>query len=112
MHFRRELIFIFERHIFCDPPRAHNSNQGKSTTLPASFFTEGITMLVLSRKRGEQVQIGDHVTITVLEVRGRKLTLGIQAPRGMRILRAELDSFDRPAPVVAGRGPRALQLIA
>jgi carbon storage regulator CsrA len=67
-------------------------------------------MLVLSRKRGEQLQIGDDVTITVLEVRGRKLSLGIQAPRGVRIRRAELDSFDRPAPEVVRRRPSAMQL--
>jgi carbon storage regulator len=69
-------------------------------------------MLVLSRKRGEQLQIGANVTITVLEVRGRKLSLGIQAPRGMRIRRAELDPFDRPAPAVVRRRPSARQLSA
>jgi carbon storage regulator len=69
-------------------------------------------MLVLSRKQGEQLQIGDNVTITVLAVRGRKLTLGIQAPRGVRILRAELDPFRRPAPAVTGRRPSVMQLTA
>ena len=69
-------------------------------------------MLVLSRKQGEQLQIGDNVTITVLEVRGRKLTLGIQAPRGVRILRAELDPFQEPEPAVTRRRPSVMQLTA
>ncbi len=66
-------------------------------------------MLVLSRKQGEQLQIGDNVTITVLEVRGRKLTLGIQAPNDVRILRAELDPFREPPPVSTRRRQAAMQ---
>ena len=47
-------------------------------------------MLVLSRKKGEQINIGDGITITVVEVQGQRIKLGIQAPDSYRILRAEL----------------------
>ncbi|TIC85966.1 carbon storage regulator CsrA [Nocardioides sp. GY 10113] len=47
-------------------------------------------MLVLSRRVGESVVIGDDVTLTVLEVRGDVVRIGIDAPRSVRINRAEL----------------------
>jgi len=56
-------------------------------------------MLVLSRKRGERLQIGDDVTITVLEVQGQRVRFGIEAPKSTRVLRGELCEWDRPAPL-------------
>lgn len=47
-------------------------------------------MLVLSRKTHEQIQIGRDVFVTVLEVSGGRVRLGFQAPRDVRICRAEL----------------------
>lgn len=47
-------------------------------------------MLVLSRRVGESVVVGDDVTITVLEVRGDVVRIGIDAPRSVRVHRAEL----------------------
>ncbi len=47
-------------------------------------------MLVLSRRVGESVVIGDDVTLTVLEVRGDVVRLGIDAPRHVAVRRAEL----------------------
>ncbi len=47
-------------------------------------------MLVLTRKSGEAVNIGDEVTVTVLEVRGNQVRLGIQAPLNVIIHRKEL----------------------
>lgn len=47
-------------------------------------------MLVLSRKKLEQIQIGDNIVITVLKVRGQAVQIGIEAPRQMRVLRSEL----------------------
>jgi len=60
-------------------------------------------MLVLSRKPGQKLQIGDNITITVLEVHGHVLRLGIEAPRDVRVLRAELQDWQRPeaAPTIA-----------
>ena len=63
-------------------------------------------MLVLSRKSGERIHIGGDVTVEVRRVAGNRVTLAVQAPREVRILRGELresaESFgeesDTPAP--------------
>lgn len=47
-------------------------------------------MLVLSRRIGESVVIGDDVTVTILEVRGDVVRVGIDAPRSVSVHRAEL----------------------
>ena len=47
-------------------------------------------MLVLSRRAGESVVLGEDVTITVLEVRGDVVRIGIDAPRSLKVHRAEL----------------------
>ena len=47
-------------------------------------------MLVLSRRAGESVVIGDDVTLTILEVRGDVVRVGIAAPRSVAVHRAEL----------------------
>lgn len=47
-------------------------------------------MLVLSRRVGESLVIGDDVTVTVLEVRGDVVRIGIEAPRSVAVNRAEL----------------------
>lgn len=47
-------------------------------------------MLVLSRRPGESVVIGEDVTISVLEVRGDIVRIGISAPRSVAVHRAEL----------------------
>ena len=47
-------------------------------------------MLILTRKIGEMIRIGDAVTIRVLEVRGSQVRLGVEAPADVRILREEV----------------------
>jgi carbon storage regulator len=47
-------------------------------------------MLVLSRKPGEAINIGSGITITVVEVKGSRGRVGIQAPDEVPVLRAEL----------------------
>ena len=47
-------------------------------------------MLVLSRRAGEKVVIGDDITITVIEVRGDVVRIGIDAPRSVAVNRWEL----------------------
>ncbi len=47
-------------------------------------------MLVLTRRSGESVMIGDDVVITVLEVRGDVIRLGIRAPREVQVHREEI----------------------
>ncbi len=48
-------------------------------------------MLVLSRTRDESIEIGVEITVTVLEVKGKRVKLGIEAPEEFRITRRPLD---------------------
>lgn len=47
-------------------------------------------MLVLSRKAGEAIVIGENIEISILEVRGDVVSIGIEAPRDVRVWRKEL----------------------
>ena len=47
-------------------------------------------MLILTRKPGESLFIGDSVKITVMEIKGNQIRLGIDAPRQLRIAREEI----------------------
>jgi carbon storage regulator len=47
-------------------------------------------MLVLTRKLGEIIRVGDTVTVRVLEVRGNQVRLGVEAPADVRIYREEV----------------------
>ena len=60
-------------------------------------------MLVLSRKLTESIHIGDSVVVTVLEIQGHKVRLGIEAPKDIHILRSELQCVisDLPSGFVA-----------
>ena len=53
-------------------------------------------MLVLSRNRGEEIRIGNNITVRVLESCGNRVRIGIDAPAECRILRGEL--VGRPEP--------------
>ena len=46
-------------------------------------------MLVLSRKRDEKIVVDDHIVITVVEIRGDKVRLGIDAPPEIPVHRQE-----------------------
>jgi carbon storage regulator CsrA len=48
-------------------------------------------MLVLSRKEGEQLLIGDDIVLTINRINGNRVAIGIEAPRNVRILRGELE---------------------
>jgi carbon storage regulator len=50
-------------------------------------------MLVLSRKSGEGIQIGDRITVKVIESRGNRVRLGISAPEEVEILREEVAAW-------------------
>ncbi|GAA1871830.1 hypothetical protein GCM10009715_18390 [Paeniglutamicibacter psychrophenolicus] len=47
-------------------------------------------MLVLTRKVGEQVLIGEDIVVTILDVKGDSIKIGFDAPRGIKIQRAEM----------------------
>ena len=50
-------------------------------------------MLVLARKVGEAIQVGEDVTITVVRIDGGTVRIGVEAPQDMLILRKELEVF-------------------
>jgi carbon storage regulator len=52
-------------------------------------------MLVLSRKVGEQLVIGDNIRVVVHRVAGNRVTIGIEAPNDVRIIRGELQVHDQ-----------------
>lgn len=49
-------------------------------------------MLVLTRKLGESIAIDDHIKITVVQIKGKQVRLGIQAPKETKIHREEVYS--------------------
>ena len=76
-------------------------------------------MLVLSRRKGEAVIIGDGIKVTVIDVRGDQVRIGIDAPRTVSVHREEVyeqvlaenaaaaQTADPTSPLLRGRARRA-----
>jgi len=47
-------------------------------------------MLVLARKRGERIHIGDNIVITIVEIDRGRVRIGVEAPRDIPVFRQEL----------------------
>lgn len=47
-------------------------------------------MLVLTRKSGEKIMLGDDIVVQVLQIAGNSVRLGIEAPRSLRVFREEV----------------------
>ena len=52
-------------------------------------------MLVLSRKVGEKIVIGDNITIVVNRISGNRVSIGVEAPEDLNIVRGELELVRR-----------------
>jgi carbon storage regulator len=52
-------------------------------------------MLVLSRKVGERIHVGDDIILEIRRIAGNRVTLALEAPRNVRILRGELERAAR-----------------
>lgn len=63
-------------------------------------------MLVLSRKPGERILIGDEVTVTIVRIGPNTVRLGIDAPRSMNIVREELCVGRQPLEANSAPVPR------
>ena len=57
-------------------------------------------MLVLSRKEGEKLVIGENITLVVSKIAGNRVTVGIEAPADVKIFRGELAEKETPQPSV------------
>lgn len=62
-------------------------------------------MLVLTRKKGERVMIGDDIVVTIIDVRGDGVRIGFDAPRGVSIQRAEVLAAVSAANTAAAKAP-------
>ncbi len=62
-------------------------------------------MLVLTRKLGESIAIDDHIKITVVQIKGKQVRLGIQAPKETKIHREEVYSAIQDQNKEAGSAP-------
>jgi carbon storage regulator len=70
-------------------------------------------MLVLTRRKGERLLIGDDIEITVIEVKGDGVRIGVEAPKGVRILRQEVVAAVSEANLAASQsGPEAAVALA
>ena len=47
-------------------------------------------MLILKRRRGETIRIGDDITITILEIQGNRVCVGVNAPKSVAVHREEI----------------------
>lgn len=55
-------------------------------------------MLVLSRKQGQKLCIGNGIEVTVVSISGNRIQLGIEAPLDVRVLRSELTAGSETEP--------------
>jgi carbon storage regulator len=55
-------------------------------------------MLVLTRKIGDKVLLGEEIEIAVVDIQGNQVKLGISAPRALPVLRGELKDREAEAP--------------
>jgi len=65
-------------------------------------------MLILSRKLGERIIIGDDVVISIVEVRGDQVKLGIEAPRNVKVFRQEVFNSIQQENLRAAESPMEL----
>ena len=65
-------------------------------------------MLVLSRKKNESIIINDNITVTVIEIRGDKVRLGIEAPKDVTVHRREVYEAIQNQTKAREHGPTAV----
>lgn len=102
-----------QRHIRVDFYCGHVA---KLQSLLEEFFQGETFMLVLSRKIGETLKIGDDIEIQILDVNRGQVRIGIAAPKQVNIVRSELLDRPRPSetahnmkPAQQDNGPRILR---
>jgi carbon storage regulator len=70
-------------------------------------------MLVLTRKLGESIAIDDHIKIMVVQIKGKQVRLGIQAPKETKIHREEVyDAIQTSNKEAATASPKSVSQVA
>jgi carbon storage regulator len=52
-------------------------------------------MLILTRKQGEAITIGDDIKVTILDVKGKYVRVGVEAPRNLAVHRQEISPVEK-----------------
>lgn len=52
-------------------------------------------MLILTRKQGESITIGNNIKVTVLDVKGKYVRVGVEAPRDLAVHRLEISPVEK-----------------
>ncbi len=60
-------------------------------------------MLILTRKSGESINIGEEIKITILEIKGNQVRVGIQAPRNVAVHREEIYQLIKKQNILAAK---------
>lgn len=103
---RREVFDAIERENRRATPNYVPKTPLDLTTLPAIDTKSASGMLVLSRKRNESIVINGNVEIVIVEVRGDKVRLGIEAPKEYPVHRLEVyEAMQAPAAQAAPPQP-------
>jgi len=64
-------------------------------------------MLILTRRVGETLKVGDEVSVTILGVRGSQIRIGITAPKGINVCREEIYQKDNASATAASNAAAA-----
>jgi carbon storage regulator len=70
--------------------RIYFNSENETVRAERDEHQRGKIMLVLSRKKNESIIINDNITVTVIEIRGDKVRLGIEAPKHVTVHRREV----------------------
>ena len=62
-------------------------------------------MLILSRKTDQQIKIGEDITLTIIEIRGEQVKIGVEAPKHIKVFRQEVFSAIMKENTVAANTP-------
>ena len=72
------------------------AGRGSELSPVANLTLRNVFMLVLSRKKNESIVVNNDITIVVVEIRGDKVRLGVEAPREVPVHRREVyDAIER-----------------
>jgi len=69
-------------------------------------------MLILSRKTNEKIKIGNEITISIIEIRGDQVKIGIEAPKDVKVFRQEVFNAIQNENIEAAASKDSLQSLS